>query len=144
MLLGVQNGHELVARPLFARRTRELRALSGWKASLAVVMELGDVAELHDHREAGLPAGEGAELARAARKQRPRDQLVAVLHAEQHVPARGRGASQSGKQWKGSKRINKPSPRGRLSSNRKGGREAKQQARTGPRTCHAHQAPTSC
>lgn len=43
MLLGVKNGTELVTRPLHAKRADELNKLSGWRAALSTMMEIGDV-----------------------------------------------------------------------------------------------------
>ena len=37
------NGGEIVTRAMYARRTHELNALTGWKATLSTCMEIGDV-----------------------------------------------------------------------------------------------------
>jgi Protein of unknown function (DUF3685) len=42
-LMGVVNGTHLVSRSMFVRRTHELNALKGWRATLSTCMEIGDV-----------------------------------------------------------------------------------------------------
>lgn len=42
-LLGIRGGSDILTRRMYVRRTGELAALSGWRATLSTCMELGDV-----------------------------------------------------------------------------------------------------